>query len=247
MAFKYCYLLPIVQGLLYPVTFIATYALSVANGHVPAILPYVSDTGAWSLERSIFSFMLGFGAVLMLLTFYIRYRQVKDILDRKNGEKLQARLSSIHRVSFYCTFLSVVGVFTLGCFQVQPFFVTHIIGAFTAFGFGWFVLVIQTYISFKIYPSLGSKRLNTLRAVVLGIITTALILTLVFGVMAFAYFRGDDITKWTEDSGGYYYHLISTGSEWFLIFGVVFYLSLYAIEFKPIVIFKPKIKLTDEE
>ncbi|XP_066156591.1 DNA damage-regulated autophagy modulator protein 2-like isoform X2 [Euwallacea fornicatus] len=203
MAFKYCYLLPIIQGVLYPVTFIVTYTLSVAKGHVSAILPYVSDTGVWSLERSIFSFMLGFGALLM-------------------------------------------GVFTLGCFQVKPFFATHVVGAATAFGFGWFVLVIQTYISFKIYPLLGSKGLNTLRAVVLGIITTALILTLVFGVMSFTYFTGDDITKWTEDSGGYNYHLISTGSEWFLIFGVVFYLSLYAVEFKPIVIFKPKIKLTNE-
>lgn len=57
---------------------------------------------------------------------------------------------------------------------------------------------------------------------------------------------GDDITKWTPESGGYEYHLVSAVAEWVLIISFVLYLSLYAFDFKSIVMYKPTIKLVNK-
>lgn len=60
----------------------------------------------------------------------------------------------------------------------------------------------------------------------------------------FCHFLGDDITQYTEESGGYTYHLLSVAGEWVLVVGIIFYIALYAIEFKSLVVYKPKIELT---
>ncbi|XP_030754609.1 DNA damage-regulated autophagy modulator protein 2-like [Sitophilus oryzae] len=244
MPLKYAYVLPIIEGLWFPVTFAITYTIGVLKKDIPAVFPYVSDTGAWSIEKCIFSFMLGLGSLLMFSIIYIRYRQVKELLSTKEKElNLPPKLKIFNVIAVYLGLIAALGVFVVACFQVWPHFYVHIIGAGTAFTVGWFVLVIETYISFKIYPTFGSSGMNTVRAVLTVISGLALFLTGAFGGLSLLYFKGEDVTQWFEDSGGYEYHLVSTVSEWVLVLGVVFYIASYYKEFKDIVMYKPKIDL----
>ncbi|CAG9769265.1 unnamed protein product [Ceutorhynchus assimilis] len=244
MPFKYAYVVPIFQGVLYPVTFSFTYIVAAyINKDIPSVFPYISDTGAWSIERCIFSFMLGIGSVAMFLTIYIRYRQVKLILGTHKNNGYRPLLHSLNNFSFYMGIIIGLSVFLLGCFQVQPFIVMHLVGAVTACITSGSYLVIQTYLSYKIYPALGSKNLNIFRLIVVVILIISTIISGSFGLISLLLFTGDDITQWTESSGGYLFHLISAATEWIVVLGVVFYLSLYAAEFKTLVFNKPKVDI----
>jgi hypothetical protein len=41
-------------------------------GHVPALLPYISDSGVLIPERSIFSQLINLAVIVQLVTFYVR-------------------------------------------------------------------------------------------------------------------------------------------------------------------------------
>ncbi|KAF7281736.1 hypothetical protein GWI33_004297 [Rhynchophorus ferrugineus] len=245
MSFRYAYLLPIIQGLWYIITFATTYTLSVLKEDVPAVFPYISDTGVWSIERCIFSFMLCIGSFLMFSILYIRYRQVKHLLISKKDAGFSNRLATLNTLSIYMAAISVVGLITLGTFQVEPFIYVHLTGASIAFTVGWFLITIQTYISYKIFPTIGSKFINTLRAWLVGITGLSLAMVGIFGAISLFYFKGGDVTQWNSESGGYEFHLVSSISEWFLAFGTVFYLTTYYREFKDVVLYKPKMELTN--
>jgi hypothetical protein len=48
------------------------YSIAVSLGHVPALLPYISDSGVLIPERSIFSQLINLAVIVQLITFYIR-------------------------------------------------------------------------------------------------------------------------------------------------------------------------------
>ena len=56
---------------------ICRYSIAVSLQHVPAILPYISDTGVLVPERSVFSQLINTAVIVQLLTFYVRFEQLK--------------------------------------------------------------------------------------------------------------------------------------------------------------------------
>ncbi|CAG9769264.1 unnamed protein product [Ceutorhynchus assimilis] len=244
MPFKYSYLLPIFQGIHYVLTFTATYTLAAfVNKDIPSFFPYVSDTGARFIQSCIFSFGLGLGSLIMFLIFYLRYIQVKFILQE--NKEFPMKLRKLNKISVYTSAISTLHVFGVGCFQVYPYLYTHLYFAGMAFHFGLLSMASQTYIAFKIYPIFGNKILNLIRLVLLIILCLALASTGIFGLLSFLiFFKGDDVTQWTRLSGGFELHLISTFSEWILIMGTVLFLTLYAFEFKSFDLYEPKIEMT---
>ncbi|XP_050312751.1 DNA damage-regulated autophagy modulator protein 2-like [Anthonomus grandis grandis] len=242
MPLKYCYLIPAAQAVIYTVAFPVTYVLGAfVYKDIPAVFPYISDTGVYSLQRCIFTATLCSGSILMTICLYIRYRQIKEILQR--DKTASPKLVKLNEASIYMCFLSLVGVFSVGCFQVNPFLIPHLTAALIGFLFGWIVIGIQTYFSFKLYPLNEAKVLNYVRLFLLIIITVSMCLVFLFGVLSFVFFKGEDLTQWTENSGGYQFHLISSISEWFLVYGMIYYIALHTIDFKSLVLNKPQIKI----
>ena len=58
-------------------TYCFRYSIAVSLQHVPALLPYISDTGVLLPERSVFSQLINTAVILQLLTFYVRFEQLK--------------------------------------------------------------------------------------------------------------------------------------------------------------------------
>ncbi|KAH1022517.1 hypothetical protein HUJ04_011910 [Dendroctonus ponderosae] len=185
-----------------------------------------------------------FQGTLYVIAFSTTCRQVKEVLELAESKNLSSKLKKLNTISLFLGMVAVIGVFMLGCFPVHPYIVPHLIGAGAAFNTGLMVLAAQTYISLKIYPTLGNKTLNIIRCVMVLILAVALCLCVIFGGLSLLLFKGDDITQWTAASGGYVFHLISVASEWILVLGVILYLSLYAGEFRSIVLHKPNMDIT---
>lgn len=74
---------------------------------------------------------------------YLRYRQVKDLIDGQKEDTSKQKLTKFNVASLWLGVISVLGVFTLGCFQVEPFLIPHLLAAVTAFGIGQIVLSIH--------------------------------------------------------------------------------------------------------
>ena len=68
------------------------YGIAVALEHVPAFLPYISDTGVRVPERSVFSQLVNFAAFFHFVTVYVRFEQVRaEIKYRWNEDRFRGR------------------------------------------------------------------------------------------------------------------------------------------------------------
>ncbi|RZC42472.1 DNA damage-regulated autophagy modulator protein 2-like, partial [Asbolus verrucosus] len=133
MSFKYVYVLPILCSIWFILTFITTYVISIYKKDVAPVFPYISDTGTWSPQSCIFGLMLNTGALLMVLIFYIRYRQVKYLL---NKDTFKPSVKKLNQIALFLGITAAFGVCVVGNFQESNVFLVHVLGAIVAFGFG---------------------------------------------------------------------------------------------------------------
>ncbi|KAF7281737.1 hypothetical protein GWI33_004298 [Rhynchophorus ferrugineus] len=212
MPCKYIHILPIIEGLWHTGLFMLTYTLAVLNKDVPAIMPFVSDTGAHSLQKCIFSFGIVIGAILVFMVMYIRHIQVKDILKMNNTyDELLFKLNRLSLIYASCTSF---GLIILGTIPVLPYFYFHTGVGFVTFAFAMVTIHAETYISCKLYPRFGSKRLNKFRIVLSVILPIAMFSCAVTLIPSVFMFDGTDKTQWTDKHKGYKLHVISATFEW---------------------------------
>lgn len=154
--------------------------------------------------------------VPVMATIYIRCRQVKEVLGMPESKNLSPKLTKLNNISLFLGMVAVIGVFMLACFPVHPYIVPHLFAAGAAFNSGLMVLaaqvpfpppakvtghhweLFQTYISWKIYPTLGNKTLNIIRCAMVLILGVALCLCVIFGGLSLLLFKG----KWNWSSSG---------------------------------------------
>ena len=51
--------------------------------HVPAVLPYISDTGVLIPERTVFSELINVSVFLQIIFVYFRYEQICSVRNYK--------------------------------------------------------------------------------------------------------------------------------------------------------------------
>lgn len=241
MVFTKAYVLPILFGFWLPVTIFITYTVSVLTDHVPLVLPYISDTGSWAPESCIFGILLTLGALIMFTIMYIRYKQVEYLQEKNEFSKIFNRLNYW---SFYVGVISVFGGLIVANFQVGLIFFVHIMGAGICFGFGTLYQILQVIIAFKLYPIIGKKSINICRIFLTAVSTISLTVTCISGLVAYAKFRGEDVTNWGPEDGGYEFHFVSAVGEYVLTISTVFNIMSLAEEFKNVEMHPPKINMT---
>lgn len=138
--------LPIALAIFLPVSFIITYSIAVANGHVQAAFPYISDTGTHPPESCVFGQLMNIGAFTALCIVYIRYRHVTILYGDQPSMKNVIRFNM---AAFVLGIVITMGVSIVGNFQETNVIVVHLIGAFMAFGVGFFYILLQTIIAYK--------------------------------------------------------------------------------------------------
>ena len=74
------------------------YSIAVSLGHVPALLPYISDSGVLIPERSIFSQLINLAVIVQLVTFYVRCKKQTNFFQLLN-QNSQLRFTIISKTS----------------------------------------------------------------------------------------------------------------------------------------------------
>ncbi|KAK4883710.1 hypothetical protein RN001_007029 [Aquatica leii] len=220
-----------------------TYIIAVIKKDVNPIFPYISDSGTFSPESCIFGQMLNTGAILMVMLIYVRHRQISYICEKHN---LQHLVKSKNLISSWFGGLGAFGITIVGNFQETNVFFVHIIGAFLSFGFGAVWQVLQTWISFKVFPYSGTTSQNKIRFFFSTICVFSFVTSSFCGLLGWFYFTGDDPTKWRKNDGGFAFHIISTISEW--INAVIFaaFVLTFAPELKNVGFEEPRIRIWEK-
>ncbi|KAF2896385.1 hypothetical protein ILUMI_09789, partial [Ignelater luminosus] len=241
MKFKLFYW-PILTSIWIILTFIITYVVSVGLKIVYPLFPYISETGAYPPASSVFGVLLNFGALFAGIIFYIRYRQV-DIALKTGKANLSQRWNT---AGFWLGNVIALGICLVANFQSDTspdgtkfVLLTHVVGALMAFGIGVFYMILQTRIAFGLLPVYKEfpEYQTGMRILYFRIFLTILFFVFFLGTFVGASlagkdFEGDEGVWWTSEDGGYPAHLVSTFSEWLMVFVFIIYVLTMEKEFK---------------
>ncbi|XP_064635581.1 DNA damage-regulated autophagy modulator protein 2-like isoform X3 [Lineus longissimus] len=237
------HLLPLAVAIVMPVSFIATYVIAVLLNHVEAGFPYISDTGTYPPESCIFGQMMNFGALLIILTVHIRYKQIVEYYA--DAAVMNTSILRINKVSEYCGYLAGFGLSVVGNFQETNVIVVHIIGAIMAFGLGMVYAYLQSVVSYKMHPHVSHIAICHLRMVLSVLITVFFIMTLALGSAAGKY--AGNKSKWDPLDAGFTEHVLSTASEWLMSICMMIFFITFVGEFQKIHVKGPSVHILGED
>ncbi|XP_064094327.1 DNA damage-regulated autophagy modulator protein 2-like [Macrobrachium nipponense] len=160
MGSSYLYLLPLSVFVLFPSTFIITYTLSVCST-IPNLIFHTSVTLVLILPEScIFGQALNIGALVILVTIYVRYRQIAELYHNHSSSSHIVRLN---RIGLFVGSVAALGISVVANFQETNVFYVHITGALMAFGLGTGYLWVQALCSYQTHPLVNSLAMAHVR------------------------------------------------------------------------------------
>lgn len=151
-----------------------------------------------------------------------------------------------NKVTLIMGLMSSLGISMVGNFQETEILPLHDIGAILAFGVSTVYCWVQTVVSYRACPRLGSRTLCHLRVAICAIASLAFINTYVFNAIAMHYYHGHNKRKWFPADGGFTPHIISTASEWTMCVSELMYFLTFAKEFQHISMARPDITLVPD-
>ena len=246
MSYDCVHYLPLSVFVLLPSTFIVTYIIAITLGHVEVDFPYISDTGTHTPESCIFSQMLNIVSFLLVLTFYVRYKQIEQYY-RDHLSPESSRILSVNWIALWIGCVSAFGMSIVANFQETNVFRVHMAGALLCFGFGVIYTWMQTFMSFKMVPLVNSKKMAIFRLILSMIVTCTFLSASTCGPMAFRRLNpGADPTKWRRHDGGWGLHIVATISEWVSAMTLDTYILTYAREMHLISLSSPRVMFVIE-
>ncbi|KAK4319633.1 hypothetical protein Pmani_009418 [Petrolisthes manimaculis] len=238
MESSHLYLLPLSVFVLFPATFIITYVISVLLKHTEPEFPYISDTGTYSPESCIFGQALNIGAIVILMTIYVRFRQIAELYRNHSSSSTIIRLN---RVGLGIGCLAALGISIVANFQETNVFYVHIAGALLAFGLGTAYLWVQAMCSYQTHPLVNSMTMAHVRLVLAMVASLFFMIGCVCASIAHSQFHGNNPRKWYPEDGGWGFHVASTVSEWVCATAFNFFMLTLVDEFKSISIDPPQV------
>ncbi|KAL1497689.1 hypothetical protein ABEB36_008607 [Hypothenemus hampei] len=243
MAFRLYHLPFAITSLIIGTTVITFYLSYVQYKHVTYILPYISDTGTFPPESCIFGQALNVAALLIGVVIYIKYLQVKELVEKHPLSSINASL--LNKVTLFFGLTASLGISFVANFQETNTFYFHWFGASLTFGGGAVYLTLQTILYVKISHLIGQEKTTRFRIFVAFITAFTFCICVTTAFLSYQKFTGGDITKWKIEDGGYRLHQVSTVCEWICATGMLTYISLFRDEFKNIEIDQIRIFFKD--
>ncbi|UJR21174.1 hypothetical protein I4U23_024272 [Adineta vaga] len=238
------YFFPLSVCILIPCAYFTSFFVAVHFGHLKFEFPFLNHSSTDSPESCIYSQIINFVSFLLIITIYIRYRQITELI-RNNPT------CGIRYIRFNITFLicGIIAAFSLSITSNFPHtnvYSIRIMALYTTYLTSVGALNCETLLSLWIQPLLYSSRiLPILRSIITIICTLTLFLFLI--VQTIILIKYDNENKpWTSTTLGWNYHLTSIISTWILTSFLLLYLSTLIIDFHRIKIISPKIFLTND-
>ena len=115
LGFSFIAYLPIIYITSIFTTILVSYGIAVKNHDIPALLPSISDAGAFCIERHIFCFGISFSCVLALVCGAVRYLQLSLDFSKSNKENQL----NVNRLSFVVLIITQIFGLLFAAFEVN--------------------------------------------------------------------------------------------------------------------------------
>ena len=109
-------LLPVTFAVLSSISIITTYLLAVANNHVHALFPTISETGEQEPERNFFSLLLSLSSFIGFIIIVVRYKQFNFVSEYNELE--QRKLTRVNKAALILGMITCAGGAVVATFQV---------------------------------------------------------------------------------------------------------------------------------
>ncbi|XP_068163649.1 DNA damage-regulated autophagy modulator protein 1 [Antennarius striatus] len=203
-------------------TFIISYLIALLKHDVDPVFPYISDTGANPPESCIFGLMTFIAACAATATMYARYKYVEK-LTRDTG----LLKPCLNKAALVLGMISCFGMCVVATFQETAVEAVHDIGALLFFVPGVVYAILQTVISYRVFPFGSSVCVCRARLIVAVIATVAF-----FPTVICAFFGRQSTLHRDPNDKGYSFYLASAVCEWIVAFSFIFFFLTYIDDFK---------------
>jgi len=180
------------------------------------------------------------GALLLAVTFYIRYKQVAE---QCRSYQIERSYRAVNNLSLLVGWSGALGLSVIANFQETEVYIIHKLGLYLCFGCGLVWLWCSVLLSWSLSPFQleGSCCTELLRTVLALLNTSTFISTMLFAEVARSQFHGDDPAKWGPEDGGWDYHIVSTVSEWVMALSLDLAILTLTPDFSKLQFEEPKI------
>ena len=207
-------------------------------GHIQPFLPYISDLGVLTPEASIFSLLMNFGSLQLILFAIIRFEAIKTCINENKirSQDIKQQLFLWNRRSFVSGLCMATGLAIAANFRDSegPIVQTmHSIGAYFLFVSSVFEVYFGSKLAFC--QSLDSTgRFRSFQCLLAFILTLVFLpsYTLSFDLYPIARIDTNARLMWNSSQEGYCFHIISSIDEWLLVINLSVYYFSYVSQFR---------------
>ncbi|EYB86623.1 hypothetical protein Y032_0275g1034 [Ancylostoma ceylanicum] len=238
MVLRHVWLLPVAAVGFTLISIFSGYAIGVTNGHLPVLLPFISNGGGKIPEASVFGEFLNLAAFFLMLTVYMRHRQITEYyVHRLNWKK-----TSWWRISLLFMligFVSAIGATVVANFRVTELKLVHGIGAIVTFLtmviYGWG----QVILGYALIPRLTPLLVNHLRLLIMILATACLVLHELAAIFKIFVPKGagsppawNDFEMFKSDSPFFLNFIIASSAEWAMTLLMMLFLLTFVAEMR---------------
>nr|XP_027204887.1 DNA damage-regulated autophagy modulator protein 2-like [Dermatophagoides pteronyssinus] len=235
---SHLWIFPLLLSMVLFMLCIIPYILSINYNTVDPILPYISDTGGLAPGAIVFSQLLDFMAILIFISCWIRYKQIKFYLNENFMDKNLDHFNYLHRLnrhSFWLSIITSLAAIGVGNIRTTESLPLHMIMAISLFSTISIYCCYCTHLARILYRefNIESKPITMMFCTIITfigfIITCTCELINRYQVGNENFHNNEFRMHWPEtDKQSYYVHVTCTTFEWITVFSLaIFVLCIY--------------------
>jgi len=238
------YVFPLSVCMLVPLAYFLSFFVAVQLGHSKIEFPFISRSSTDSPESCIYSQIINFASFVLVITVYIRYRQIAELI--RNNPTCGIKYSQSNFAFLICGIISAFSMSIISNFPHANVFPVRLIATYLTFIASVGALYCEMLLSSWIRPLLYSSRILPITRIILTVICTlALCAFIVFQTITVVKYDNEK-KLWTPTNPGWTYHLSTIISAWILTTSLLIYMFTLIIDFRHIKVISPKIFLTND-
>lgn len=217
------YLVPIALFSLCVLAFFGSSLATILEGYT--FIPYISEGATYVPQSCVFSQIVNVACVLLGIVIYTRFRQIEMLILHHTD--LTTTTDDFNKIAMWTGFVSCFGLNIVANYQLTSIPIVHYFGAFVCFFFGILYCWLQSYITFYVFPHIGTLQMIYIRFTLAAFSSYFCFVTL-FTSCGFvgAFFYAD------VDGNSCKYLGASVISEWTMALMFCFYMLTFARDFR---------------
>ncbi|CAI2358184.1 unnamed protein product [Caenorhabditis sp. 36 PRJEB53466] len=230
--------LPVLIGILFFGQSFLVYVIAVIKQDVDPVLPYLSSAADHRPQSCIFSIGTNISSVLLAFLVYVRYNQIKGILEQAGHDGI---VMTVNYRSKWFGYASAFGMFIVANVQETAIIPVHMTAAVVAFGGFNVFMILQCYVTHRLTPDITLHQVLYYRLVCTGIGCASFLIAIIYGILASHTYHQTypDLPTprpWNRHfyQPGYGYHQVSAAAEWICAISQIFFMQSFGPEFEEI-------------